>query len=144
MDVSQLATTTVATLAPVLPYLLDKTKEVIAEEVINKVGEPLWNCAKAVWDRLWPKVQTKEAAREAAEDAAGNPGNQDALASLRRQITKLLSEDHALAEDLAGLLKQAGQTNVHVVASGDSAVAIGRDATGATIITGSNSTVGRK
>ncbi len=78
----------------------------------------------------------------AADDAAGNP--QNSSTSLRRQITNLLSEDHSLAKDLVGPLEQAGQTTVNVVALGAGAVAIGCDATSATIVTGNHNMIGGK
>ncbi len=55
MDVTQLATTTVAALAPALPYLV-KVGNKVVDEAVNTLGKGAWHCAKALWDRLRPKV----------------------------------------------------------------------------------------
>jgi hypothetical protein len=144
MDVTQLAAATATALVPVLPYLLDKTGDVATKEAIKKVGKEAWSIATTIWDRLWPKVKAKEATREAAEDAAKNPGDADALASLRRQLVKLLSEDQSLASEVAQLLEKGRKAGPSVVASGDRSIAIGGDSSGPNI-TGDNCTIpGRK
>ena len=51
----------------------------------------------------------KEAAREAAEQVAKDPDDHDWQGALPWQLKLLLAEDHALAEDLAGLLKEVAQ-----------------------------------
>jgi hypothetical protein len=56
-------------LAPCMPFLLTMGNKA-AEGASQKVGEDVWNRAKAIWDKLWPKVEAKEAAKEAAEDVA--------------------------------------------------------------------------
>jgi len=58
------------------------------------------------------------------------------------QLKKLLAEDGSLADEIGRLLEDGRKAGVVVVASGDRAVAIGRDATGATIITGDQNKLG--
>jgi hypothetical protein len=141
---ANLVTSAVTALAPVLPYLLDKAGDKAADEAVKKVGKGAWDYAKAIWFRLWPKIQAKEAAQEAADDVVRNPDDEDALAALRLQLKKLLTEDEGLAAEIARLLDEGRKAGVVVTASGDRALAIGRDATGATIIIGDQNKLGRK
>ena len=65
----------------------------------------------------------------AAADVAANPDDEDFRAALRGQLKKALSgadgmNDPALAEDLLGLLRDAG---VSVAATGQGSVAVGRN-----------------
>ena len=93
-------------LAPCMPFLLTMGNKA-AEGASQKVGEDVWNRAKAIWDKLWPKVEAKEAAKEAAEDVAKNPDDEDLQGSLRVQLRKILEADTALAEEIVKIL-QAG------------------------------------
>ncbi|MEH2173130.1 hypothetical protein [Nostoc sp.] len=43
-------------LAPCLPFLLNVGKKVV-EGASQKVGEDVWNKAKAIWTKLYPKVE---------------------------------------------------------------------------------------
>ncbi len=52
MDAAQLAMTTAAALAPVLPYLLKKAGDMAADEAIKKVGQGAWDFAKAICGAL--------------------------------------------------------------------------------------------
>ena len=91
-------------LAPCMPFLLTMGNKA-AEGASQKVGEDVWNRAKAIWDKLWPKVEAKEAAKEAAEDVAKNPDDEDLQVSLRVQLKKILEADTALAEEIAKILQ---------------------------------------
>ncbi len=106
-------------LAPCLPFLL-KVGNKAVEGASEKVGEDVWNKAKAIWAKLHPKVEAKEAAKEAATDVAAKPEDEDLQASLRVQLKKILDADTALAEEIAQILQastnQAGD-NIQVSAN---------------------------
>ena len=141
MDLTQISAMTVAAVGPALPYLLRASEEV-AEEATRALGKAAWDGAKAIWDRLRPKLDSH--AHKVAERLIASPQDDDALAALRMEVKEILTADQKLTEDLTKLLKAAGQTHVSVIASGTGAVAIGRDACGTTIVTGSHGSVGGK
>lgn len=137
MDVSILTTF----LIPFLPYLL-KAGEKASEEAGKKIGEKFgggaWEKAKSLWAKLSPNVEAKASAIEAASDVAKDPEDQDAIASLRLQLKKLLNEDSTLSIEIARLFEEAKQTGCvsNVIASGERSVALGGNASGNTISTG--------
>jgi hypothetical protein len=92
-------------LAPCLPFLLNVGNKAV-EGASQKVGEDVWNKAKAIWAKLHPKVEAKEAAKEAAADVAQKPEDEDLQASLRVQLKKILDADTALAEEIAKILQE--------------------------------------
>ena len=125
-----------AFLAPFLPSLI-KAGEKAVEKAADAVSDEAFKYAKALWDKLKPGVEAKPAAKEAAEEVAAHPDDDDALASLRLQLRKLLEQDQGLAEDLARIWQEAQAANVvQVTASGERSVAVGGDVTGSTIVTG--------
>jgi aldehyde:ferredoxin oxidoreductase len=125
-----------AFLAPFLPALLQAGEKVVGRAA-DAVADEAFSYAKALWDRLRPKVGEKPDAQEAAEKVAARPDNEDALAALQAQLSKLLEEDEQLAADVAGIWKQAEAAHVvQVTASGERSVAIGGDVQNSTIVTG--------
>jgi len=122
-------------LAPLLPYLL-KAGEKAAEEVGRKLVGEAWEGFQALWGKLRPKVEARPAALDAVQEVAAHPQDEDAQAALRLQLRRLLSEDPALADEVARWLATDRPPASVVVASGDRSVAIGGNASGATIITG--------
>jgi hypothetical protein len=140
MEFSEMAHFLTLYLAPFLPYLL-KASEKAAEEAGKKIGEESWNKAKAIWGKLRPKVEIKPSALEAIEDVGKSPGDEDALASLRQQLKKLLAGDSSLMAEMSDLVKTIEPSN-NVIVSGSRAVGIGRDAIGSTIITGDANAIG--
>ncbi|BAY16433.1 hypothetical protein NIES21_22610 [Anabaenopsis circularis NIES-21] len=91
-------------LAPCLPFLLNVGGKV-AEGASQKVGEDVWNKAKAIWGKLQPKVEAKEEAKKAADAAKENPNDEDYQAALRAQLKEILKADTALAEEIAKILQ---------------------------------------
>ncbi|AFY48154.1 hypothetical protein Nos7524_2311 [Nostoc sp. PCC 7524] len=89
-------------LAPCLPFLLNK----VAEGASLKVGEDVWNKAKAIWGKLQPKVEAKEAAKEAATDVAQSPDDEALRTCLQVQLKKILDADTALAKEIAKILQE--------------------------------------
>ncbi|MBD2359743.1 hypothetical protein H6G36_00775 [Anabaena minutissima FACHB-250] len=91
-------------LAPCLPFLLT-TGGKVAEGASQKVGEDVWNKAKAIWAKLLPKVEAKEEAKKAAAAAMQNPGDEDYQAALRAQLKDILKSETALAQEIAKILQ---------------------------------------
>ena len=140
MDVTTLAKDLAVFLTPLLPYLL-KAGEKAAEEAGKKLGGDAWDRAKGLWAKLRPKVEAKPAAQEAVQDAAAAPNDEDIQAALRLQLRKLLAEDAVLAREIERVWQEAQQAGVTVIAAGERSVAIGRDVTSSTIITGDQNVV---
>jgi hypothetical protein len=94
----------VKSLAPCMPFLLTMGNKA-AEGASQKVGEDVWNRAKAIWDKLWPKVEAKEEAKKAATKAQQNPDDDDLQAAFRVQMREILEADTELAEEIAKILQ---------------------------------------
>jgi hypothetical protein len=139
MDIQALAHWTATLLAPSLPYLLASGQKAV-EEIGKEAGSDAWRAAKSLWEKLRPKIEARPAALEAAEDVASTPTDEDSLAALRVQLKKLLTEDQALAAEIAHMNEEAKKQGLTVIAAGDRSVAIGGDASG-TIITGDHNAV---
>jgi hypothetical protein len=107
MDIALL----VKLLAPALPLLLGLGQKAIdkgAEKLGEKGAEGL---VGRMWQMLKPKVEAKPAAIEAAADVAKAPDDEDAIASLRQQLKKILEapENADLAAEIAKLLAESEQ-----------------------------------
>jgi hypothetical protein len=108
-------------LAPALPVLMGLGQKAIdkgAEKLGEKGAEGL---VGKMWQMLKPKVEAKPAAIEAAADVAKAPDDEDAIASLRQQLKKILEapENANLAAEIAKLLAESeevkgGKYNVQV------------------------------
>ena len=104
----------VSLLAPCLPGLMGlgkKAAEVGATKAAEKAGEAVGEQSAAVaskiWQRLWPKVKANEAAKEAAEDVAKDPTDEESQVVLKKQLSRILAGDAALAAEVAALLEMA-------------------------------------
>lgn len=64
--------------------------------------------------------EAADGVREAVDDLAADPGNEDAVPTLRQQLRKLLAADADLGRELAGLVAQGP---VSVTASGERSIA---------------------
>jgi hypothetical protein len=137
MDIAELTKIVTTTLVPVLPYLLKAG----AEEAGKKMAGDTWDWAKELWAKIRPKVEAKSAALEAAHDVAQTPEDNNAQAALRMQFKKLLTEDEALAGEVAQWLEKAKAAGISVTASGERSVAIGGDVNGSNIVTGDRNIV---
>jgi hypothetical protein len=118
MDIATLAKDLAVFLVPFLPYLVkagekafEKTGEQIGEKLIPDLGKETWERAQALWSRLHPKVETRPALQEATKDVALKPDD-DAVASLRLQLRKLLMEDTTLAEELSRMMGDAERDGI--------------------------------
>lgn len=101
--------TLVKMLAPALPVLMGLGQKAI-EKGAEKLGEKgAEGLVGQIWQRLKPKVEAKPAAIEAAADVARTPEDEDAIASLRQQLKKILEdpENAALKAEIAKLLDES-------------------------------------
>lgn len=138
MDINALASSLTTALVPLLPYLL-KAGEKAAEETGKAAANQSLEWGKSLWSKLRSKVEAKPDALEAAQEIAQSPEDQDAQAALRRHLSKLLTEDQSLAEEVSRWLEQGKAAGI--TASGDRSVAIGGNVKGSTIVTGDGNTV---
>jgi hypothetical protein len=113
-------------LAPALPVLLGLGQKAIdkgAEKLGEKGAEGL---VGKMWQMLKPKVEAKPAAIEAAADVAKTPADEDAIASLRQQLKKILEapENANLAAEIAKLLAESEEVkgSKYNVTMGDNAI----------------------
>lgn len=94
-----------AVLIPFVPYLT-KVGEKAAEEAGQQFGQKTWAWAQQLWDLLRPKAEEKPSLKEAIEDVSQQPENDDAQASLRNQLKKLIQSDPDLAAQLEQLMQE--------------------------------------
>jgi hypothetical protein len=133
MDISAL----VSVLAPCLGALLGAVSAA-ADEVGRGVGSELFEHARRLWAKLRPHVESKPAALEAAQDVAARPEDARARGALELQLEELFTEDRALSDAIALLLRDA--VDAGVVAAGERNVAVGGNVSGV-IITGDSAVV---
>jgi hypothetical protein len=101
--------TLVKMLAPALPVLMELGQKAI-EKGTEKLGEKgAEGLVGQIWQRLKPKVEAKPAAIEAAADVAKTPEDEDAIASFRQQLKKILEdpENAGLKAEIAKLLDES-------------------------------------
>lgn len=96
IDVTALAQTVTAILAPALPILAK-----IGDGTLEKIGSDISDKAKMLWTKLRPRLAAKPSAQDALTEVINNPNDEDAKAALRLQIKKLLSEDIELASEIS-------------------------------------------
>lgn len=126
MDIGLLAQAAVMVLGPLLGKLLSAGGESAVEAVGEKVGEGVFEKAKALWGKLGKKVEAKPGAPEAAKALAANPEDEDARAMMALQLKSILAADPALAAEVEKLIRQTPAANVMIAtASGGSAVGQG-------------------
>jgi hypothetical protein len=129
-----------AFLAPLLQFVL-RVGNRVADTATDAAADEAVGFARRIWNALRGPVEQKDAAREAVEDVSQHPDDEELRTVLRVQLRKLLEEDDVLATEVGRLWAEAeaaGATtvNVRVTASGAGSVAIGRDVTGSSIVTG--------
>lgn len=134
MDTAALANQLTLFLTPFLPYLIkagekafEKAGEQVGTKLVPDLGKEAWERAQAVWAKLRPKVESRPALQEATQDVANKP-DEDATASLRLQLKKLLADDAPLAGELSQLIGEAGPDQVvqNVLQRGKYNVSIGK------------------
>lgn len=129
--VQHLAKEVADVIAPVIPFLVQTTEKVAAGEVVKRVGVAAWEQAQSIWKKLKPKIEEKPMLKETVQDVAQDPENEDAQASLRYQLIKLLKEDITLATELEKILQthkqvhQFGKYNLNIDTAKDLAIGDG-------------------
>lgn len=116
--VKSLAEKVVETLRPVLPFLLAGGTEA-ATALGSAVAEDAWEFAKRVWNKIQPASAEAPALQEAAVDVAEDPADADNLASLRKEVRKLLEKKPDLVEELGNLFSQEGRSVVQYNTTND-------------------------
>jgi hypothetical protein len=91
----------VAALAPFLEKAGAKFAEETGKAAADKIG--------ALYQALKTRFEGKPAAQEALTDLEANPTNEDAKATLRRQLTKQMDADPSLRDILQKLLNDIDQ-----------------------------------
>lgn len=126
MDIGLLAQAAVMVLGPLLGKLLSAGGESAAEAVGEKMGEGVFERAKALWGKLGKKVEAKPGAPEAAKVLAANPEDEDARTMMAVQLKSILKDDPALAAEVEKWVRETPAGNVMIAtASGGSAVVQG-------------------
>jgi len=146
MDVSLLADTVTQMLAPALPALVQGGQALVADAA-KALGTGAWERITTLWDKLRGRVEQKPTAAAAVQDVVSSPKDPDALAALRLQIKKILTEDEAFAAEIAQLVGGSSfQANLQgsggiaqgpgAVAAGAGGIAVGRDVHGGIVLGG--------
>ncbi len=130
MDFAALAREVTGLLVPLLPYL-EQAGGKMAGEIAHKVGESVWEGAKALWGRLKPQVAAKESGRAAVEEVIRRPTDPRAQGALELQVEELLVANPSFAEEIARLLEAAGPHASWAHLEGDGAIAQGTRAVAA-------------
>ena len=105
MDNVSLSSSFIITLLqPFLSRLLEGDEDFQGQE--NSLYD--WEIARASWNIIKPEIDKKPLLREACYDAAENPYNEDALAALRFQLKKLMTQERSLSDKLVSLWVKEG------------------------------------
>ncbi|WP_326999708.1 hypothetical protein OHA72_31780 [Dactylosporangium sp. NBC_01737] len=109
------------TAAAVVPFVA-ATVVAYGTQTLEKLRDRASDATVALGQRFLGQLLTRDrpALTSAVEDLAADPADEDATAALRLQIRKALTDDPALAAEIAGML--AAQT-IHIEASGERSVA---------------------
>jgi hypothetical protein len=126
MELSDLLTNTVGTLAPALPYLYAAGKEA-GKEFAKKAGGAAFDQAAKLWNWLKPKAEAEPALQTAVADLAAQPDDADAQAALRLQLKKLLTAQPALVSELQAMVQVNVTQTVTQNVTGDRNIVSGRD-----------------
>jgi len=126
-------------LAPFLAALLKPGGE-LAQRAAGELGESLAAHAGRLWERLRSAIEGKSAAEEAVRDVAEQPSSDGAQKSLTWQLEKLLAADPQLGRDLERLWADVPRGGVVAAERG---VAVGRDVSNSTIVTGDGNVLRR-
>ena len=136
MDIGALTQTIITYILPALPFLTVLGTKA-AEKAAEEIGADAWETAQGLWKKISPSIDEKPTAAEAVEDAAKHSDDEDAVAALRHQLKKILTDKPELADELSSLLADAPRAAGNIVnVSGSRNVTAGGNMTGNTISTG--------
>lgn len=102
-NLSHLVRSLIGFLMPFLPYLTGGE----APEKATDIDPYDWKVAKELWGEIEPRIRTTSAIREALLDTLKEPCDEDALASLRFHLRKMMEREPALVDGLTGLLRDS-------------------------------------
>ena len=135
MDVQVMATAAMALLSPYLA----KAGEAFAKEA----GEKLVEKASALYQAVKKKLKGDPYAEQTLARAEEKPASEGRQAALKDVLTEKMEEDADFAATVRQLVEEAKAADTrNVIAWGERSVAVGRDVTGSTIITGDGNVVG--
>jgi hypothetical protein len=122
MDIGLLATAAATVLGPLLSSLLKTGGEKAVEAVGDKVGEGVFEKAKALWAKLGKKVEAKPGAPEAAKALAAHPDDEDARAMMALQLKSILAADPTLAAEVEELVRRSPVGDVMIATASQGGV----------------------
>lgn len=131
-EIAALAAAAATTLAPALPTLVEIGKGMSGEIGKRTVGTVLGSttgAAAALWRLLKPRVDESPALTDVISDVALNPNDPDAVAALRRQLTRLLETAPDLAVRIRPLVDLSSASVIQTV-TGHGNIVAGREITG--------------
>lgn len=106
-DVGQVAATTVDTLAPFTPFLVEMGKaggKKLAEVIAEKGSKAAWEKAQALWDKVKARFGDDAEVNSAATMVAAKPEDEARQTMLAEVLGTRLQDDPALAQELFDLL----------------------------------------
>lgn len=128
MDIKDLATLTVASLAPALPYLAD-----VAKGAAGALGKQITETAlvrgQKIWEWLTKQAPAQPGLPETLEKLRASPDDADIQGSVRLQLRELLAKDPAAPAALQTLLQEIGVMQTSIQQSGQGNIAAARDIT---------------
>lgn len=128
MDIKDLATLTVASLAPALPYLADVAKGA-AGALGKQITEATLARGQKIWEWLTKQAPALPGLPETLEKLRASPDDADIQGSVRLQLRELLAKDPAAPAALQTLLQEIGVMQTSIQQSGQGNIAAARDIT---------------
>lgn len=116
IDVIQIATATVATLTPFMPFLAEVGKaggQKLAEVIAEKGGETAWQKAQGLWGKIKAYFESDPEVKSAATMVATKPEDQSRRTMLVEVLAERLKQTPELALELLDLL--GGQERIQEV-----------------------------
>jgi len=115
IDPISLAAIAIGFLPRALPYLTklgSAMGDSLTKEAGDKFGPEAWETAKSIWSKIGGKLMEKPAAKDAVSDVISNPEDKDNIASLRKEIRKVLEEDPSLAAELQKIVENRVKADI--------------------------------
>ncbi|MDD1709979.1 MAG: hypothetical protein LUQ37_03615 [Methanoregulaceae archaeon] len=108
LDPVSLAVIAAGILPKALPYLIKlggAMGDSLAEKARIDFGPEAWDTAKSIWSKIGDRLLNRPAGQIAVDDIIKAPEDGDNVASLRKEVRKVLEEDPALTADLDSVIK---------------------------------------
>ncbi|MGD1858030.1 MAG: hypothetical protein ACFB2W_27655 [Leptolyngbyaceae cyanobacterium] len=91
---------------PCLPLLITGAEKV-TDGAIAKIGEEVWDLAKALWQKLWANAKDDPAVELATKKLAAEPESPVWQPAFQAALTDLLTQDTALAKALSAIIDES-------------------------------------